>query len=60
MVLALKSSIEAEATSMYISKILKNKNIKVTRISYGIPMGAEIDYLDPHIRKSNQDRKTIS
>lgn len=60
-VLALKSSIEAEATSMYISKILKNKNIKVTRISYGIPMGAEIDYLDPlTLERAMQDRKTIS
>ena len=45
-IVALKSSIEGKTTTLYIKKILEDKNIKVTRLSYGIPMGVEIDYLD--------------
>lgn len=45
-VLALKPSVEGETTSLYISKILKDYNVKVTKLAYGIPIGAEIDYVD--------------
>lgn len=45
-ILAIKSSIEADTTSLYISKILENKNVKVTRIASGIPIGADMDYVD--------------
>ena len=38
--MALKPSIEGE------KKILENKNIKITRIATGIPMGTDIDYID--------------
>lgn len=61
LILALKSSVEAEATSMYITKILQNKNIKISRLSYGIPMGAEIDYLDSlTLERAMQDRQILS
>lgn len=61
LILALKPSIEGEATSMYISKILKQQNIKISRLSYGIPMGAEIDYLDTlTIERALKDRQIIS
>lgn len=45
-ILAIKSSIEADTTSLYISKILEDKNVKVTRIASGIPIGADMDYID--------------
>ena len=45
-ILALKPSVEGETTSLYISKILEKYNVKITKIAYGIPMGAEIDYVD--------------
>lgn len=45
-ILAIKSSIEADTTSLYIKKILEDKNIKVTRIASGIPIGADMDYID--------------
>lgn len=45
-VLAIKSSIEADTTSLYIRKILEKENIKVTRIASGIPIGADMDYVD--------------
>ena len=45
-ILALKPSIEGETTALYISKVLNNQNVKITKIAYGVPMGAEIDYVD--------------
>ena len=46
-ILALKPSIEGETTMQYIKKILEGKNVKITRIATGIPMGTDIDYIDP-------------
>ena len=60
-VIALNPSINGDITSLYIQKILENKNIKVSRLSYGIPMGSDIEYLDPiMISKAWDDRKVIS
>lgn len=47
LILALKPSIEGETTMQYIKKILENRNIKVTRIATGIPIGTDIEYIDP-------------
>lgn len=60
-IIALKSSVEGEATTMFISKMLNDKNVTISRLPYGIPMGAEIDYLDPlSLDKAINDRKKIS
>lgn len=60
-ILALKPSIEGETTTLYIKKIFENKNIRVSRLSYGIPMGVEIDYLDSiTLDRALLDRKEIS
>ena len=45
-IIALRPTIEGDTTTLYLKRILDNNNIKITRLSYGIPMGAEIDYLD--------------
>ena len=45
-ILALKPSVEGETTSLYISKILEGSNVKISKIAHGIPIGAEIDYVD--------------
>ena len=45
-ILALKPSVEGETTSLYISKILEDTDVKISKIAHGIPMGAEIDYVD--------------
>ncbi len=45
-IMALKPSIEGETTSLYISKLLEPFNVNISKIAYGIPMGAEIDYVD--------------
>ena len=45
-ILALSPSVEGEATSMYLSKLLKPFEIKVSRIAFGIPLGSELEYAD--------------
>ena len=61
LILTLKSSIEGETTTLYIKKIFENSGITISRLSYGIPIGAEIDYLDIlTLDKALEDRKTIS
>ena len=48
-------------TSLYIQKVLEKYDVKVSRLSYGIPMGSDIEYLDPiMISKAWDDRKVIS
>lgn len=60
-IIALKPSIEGETTTQYLNKILESKNIKVSRLSYGLPVGAEIDYLDSlTLERAFEDRKKIS
>lgn len=61
LILALKPTIEGETTTLYIKKILENKKVTISRLSYGIPIGAEIDYLDNvTLEKALEDRKKIS
>lgn len=45
-ILATNPTIEGEATSMYISKLIKPSGIKVTRIAHGIPVGGDLEYAD--------------
>ena len=60
-IIALNPSIEGEITSQYIQRILEKYNVKVSRLSYGLPMGTDIEYLNPvMISKAWDDRKVIS
>ena len=61
LILSLKPNIEGETTMLYLKKIFEGTNVKISRLSYGIPIGADIDYLDPiTIDKALTDRKIIS
>ena len=61
LILALGSSLEAETTILYIKEIFKSKDVTISRLSHGIPMGAEIEYLDMMtLDKALFDRKLIS
>ena len=60
-ILAIKPSIEGETTSMYISKLLENSGVIVSRIALGIPIGAEIDYVDAlTLETALENRKIIN
>lgn len=59
-IIAVKPSIEGETTSLYIKKILEGLDIKVTRIASGIPIGADIEYIDAiTLERALTDRKVI-
>lgn len=45
-ILALSPSVEGEATALYLTKLLKPFNIKVSRIAFGIPIGSDIEFAD--------------
>lgn len=61
LILALKSNIEGETTTLFIKKIFEDKDVTISRLSYGIPMGADIDYIDVvTLDKALDDRKKIS
>jgi len=45
-IIATNPTVEGEATAMYLSKLLKPFEIKVTRLAYGIPVGSDLEYAD--------------
>lgn len=46
-IIAISPTLEGETTALYISKLLESTNVIVSKIAYGIPMGADMEYLDP-------------
>lgn len=59
-IVALTSSIEGEMTMLYLKKILSKYNVKVTRLSYGVPLGMNLDYMDMlSLNKALEDRREI-
>ena len=45
-ILALSTSVEGEATSLYLTKLIKPFGIKISRIAFGLPVGADLEYAD--------------
>ncbi len=45
-ILATSSTVEGEATAMYIARLIKPFGVKTTRIAHGIPMGGDLEYTD--------------
>ena len=45
-IMATNPTVEGEATAMYISRLLKPLGISVSRLAYGIPVGADLEYAD--------------
>ena len=60
-ILAIKPSVEGETTALYIRKLLEGTDVKISKIAHGIPLGADIDYIDPlTLEMAIEDRTTIS
>ena len=60
-ILALNPSIEGETTALYIKTMLDGLDIKVTKIAAGIPVGADMEYLDPiTIQMAMEGRKEFA
>ena len=45
-IMATNSTVEGEATAMYIARLLKPMGIKVTRLAHGLPVGGDIEFAD--------------
>ncbi len=45
-IMATNPTVEGEATSMYISKLIKPLGVSVSRLAYGVPVGADLEYAD--------------
>lgn len=60
-ILALKPNVEGEITSLYIKKVLESQDLKITRLASGVPMGADMEYIDGlTLSKALEDRKEIA
>lgn len=61
LILAFKPSIEGETTSLYIKSILEGIDIKITKLASGVPMGADMEYLDTlTLENALKERKEIT
>jgi len=45
-ILATNSTVEGEATAHFISEMVRKRDLQVTRIAHGVPMGGELEYVD--------------
>ena len=60
-ILALNTSMEGETTSLYILKLLEGTDVSVTKIAAGIPVGADMEYLDAlTIQRALEGRNKLS
>lgn len=59
-ILALSPSVEGEATSLYLSKLIKPFGIKLSRIAFGLPVGTDLEYADEiTLAKAIEGRREI-
>lgn len=45
-ILATNPNVEGEATALYLARLLKSRDVKVTRLAFGMPVGGDIEYTD--------------
>lgn len=59
-IIAVKPSVEGETTALYISKKLEKENVKISKIAHGVPLGADMDYIDSlTLELALEERKEI-
>ncbi|MEA3272093.1 MAG: toprim domain-containing protein, partial [Patescibacteria group bacterium] len=59
-ILAFNSTIEGETTILYLTNLLKQYNIRTTRLARGLPVGSELEYADEiTLTDALKERKTI-
>lgn len=60
LILATNSTIEGEATAMYISRLVKPSGIRTTRIAHGLPVGGDLEYADEvTLSKAMESRREL-
>ena len=59
-ILAISSTIEGETTSLFLTSLLSNKNVKITKLAQGIPVGSNLEYFDQlTLERALEDRREI-
>jgi len=59
-ILANSTGMDGETTAMFLMKCLSNKNVSISRLGYGIPMGTQLEYADEFtLMKAFEGRKKI-
>ncbi len=60
-ILATNPSVEGEATAIYLGKLLRPLNVRVTRIARGLPVGGDLEYADEvTLSKALQGRREMA
>lgn len=59
-IVATNPTLEGETTALYLAKLLSEKDVNVTRIAHGLPMGGHLDYADElTLSKAMENRQKI-
>jgi len=58
-VLALNATVDGQSTAHYITDLLQDANVKVTRLAHGVPVGGELDYLDEGTLSAAMRQRTL-
>ena len=60
MIVATNLTVEGEATAEYLRQMVSGRDIKVTRLARGVPMGGELEYMDQGtLTQAFEDRREI-
>jgi len=61
LILAISPTTEGEATNIYLSRLLRPLGVKITRLAYGLPIGADMDYADEAtLAKAFEGRREVN
>src|SRR5438094_151156 len=58
-ILALNATVDGQTTAHYITYLLQDANVKVTRLAHGVPVGGELDYLDEGTLSAAMRQRTL-
>ena len=58
-ILALNATVDGQTTAHYITELLQDANVKLTRLAHGVPVGGELDYLDEGTLSAAMKQRTL-
>ncbi|MBQ5742910.1 MAG: toprim domain-containing protein, partial [Clostridia bacterium] len=59
-ILATDPTVEGDATAIYLSKLLKPMNLRVSRLAFGLPVGGDLEYADElTLAKAIENRREL-
>lgn len=59
-ILATNANVEGDATSLYLTQLLKPLGLRLSRLALGLPVGSELEYIDPStLARALEDRREI-